>query len=104
MVCLQSLLRDSRKAVDKRREFGYNNSATKYASIAQEAERILGKDEVTSSNLVRCSKTLDISGHQMYQGFFYVRRLCAAVPVPVCSLWNCYCFKKMPEQNSTLWL
>ncbi len=34
---------------------GYGNK-TEYASIAQAAERILGKDEVSSSNLDRSSK------------------------------------------------
>ena len=31
-----------------------------FASIAQSAERILGKDEVTSSNLVKSSKVLEL--------------------------------------------
>ena len=35
----------------------YNNKvANKYAAMAQEVERILGKDEVTSSTLVSSSK------------------------------------------------
>ena len=41
---------------------GYNGEAvwdtqTKYAAIAQPVERILGKDEVASSNLASSSKT-----------------------------------------------
>ena len=36
---------------------GYNNQvANIYAAMAQEVERILGKDEVTSSTLVSSSK------------------------------------------------
>ena len=34
-----------------------DESETKYAAIAQSVERILGKDEVASSNLASSSKT-----------------------------------------------
>ena len=34
-----------------------SDSETKYAAIAQQVERILGKDEVASSNLASSSKT-----------------------------------------------
>ena len=35
-------------------------TAQRYAGVAQKVERILGKDEVTSSNLVISSKKTDI--------------------------------------------
>ena len=52
---------------------GYNTEAvcerrkTKYAAIAQPVERILGKDEVASSNLASSSKPLILLENQ---GFF----------------------------------
>ena len=47
---------------------GYNNQvAIKYAARAQEVERILGKDEVTSSTLVSSSKNpVHVSGRDFY--------------------------------------
>ena len=46
-----------RKGIDKKTALCYNNQARKaYAAIAQSAERILGKDEVISSNLISSSK------------------------------------------------
>ena len=45
------------KVLTKRPSLCYNNQARKaYAAIAQSAERILGKDEVISSNLISSSK------------------------------------------------
>ena len=38
----------------------YNGKAVKNAAIAQPVERILGKDEVASSNLASSSKTLNL--------------------------------------------
>ena len=38
----------------------------KYAAIAQSVERILGKDEVASSNLASSSKTSEIFGFQRF--------------------------------------
>ena len=40
-----------------------------YAAIAQPVERILGKDEVASSNLASSSKPLKLLE---FQGFFFV--------------------------------
>ena len=42
--------------LDKRKETYYNTQAVKNAAIAQPVERILGKDEVASSNLASSSK------------------------------------------------
>ena len=42
--------------LDKVSQFLYNNICCKYAAMAQVVEHILGKDEVTSSNLVSSSK------------------------------------------------
>ena len=50
---------------------GYN-CKTEYASIAQAAERILGKDEVTSSTLVRSSKSMDTKGFLSFQCPFFM--------------------------------
>ena len=44
-----------------------SDSETKYAAIAQQVERILGKDEVASSNLASSSKTKSSS---FRMGFF----------------------------------
>ena len=41
---------------------------TKYAAIAQSVERILGKDEVASSNLASSSKPLKLFE---FQGLFF---------------------------------
>ena len=38
----------------------------KYAAIAQQVERILGKDEVASSNLASSSKPSEIFGFQRF--------------------------------------
>ena len=45
----------------------YNSKAVSYAAIAQSVERILGKDEVASSNLASSSKPLKLLA---FQGFF----------------------------------
>ncbi len=45
----------------------YNNQAVSDAAIAQPVERILGKDEVSSSNLDSSSKPLKTL---CFQGFF----------------------------------
>ena len=42
--------------LDKWKETYYNTQAVKNAAIAQPVERILGKDEVASSNLASSSK------------------------------------------------
>ncbi len=42
--------------LDKASYLLYNNICCKYAAMAQVVEHILGKDEVTSSNLVSSSK------------------------------------------------
>ena len=50
----------------------YNNQvANNYAAMAQEVERILGKDEVTSSTLVSSSK----KDHQLMVFFVYINVL-----------------------------
>ena len=47
------------KALDNLLSMRYNAKAVyEYAAIAQQVERILGKDEVASSNLASSSKTL----------------------------------------------
>ena len=51
----------------------YIGSKIKYADLAQLVEHILGKDEVTSSNLVISSKTKP-HGHQI-MGLFGVYRV-----------------------------
>ena len=57
---------------------GYNTEAvcerrkTKYAAIAQPVERILGKDEVASSNLASSSKTLKLLEFRGFS-YFYAR-------------------------------
>ena len=45
-----------KKALDICRYLIYNGKAVKNAAIAQQVERILGKDEVASSNLASSSK------------------------------------------------
>ena len=48
-----------RHAFNKANAFLYKSGESRtYAAIAQSVERILGKDEVTSSNLVSSSKSL----------------------------------------------
>ena len=46
--------------LDKWKETYYNTQAVKNAAIAQPVERILGKDEVASSNLASSSKKEEI--------------------------------------------
>ena len=46
----------------------YNGKAVKNAAIAQSVERILGKDEVASSNLASSSKTLKLLE---FRGFYF---------------------------------
>ncbi len=47
----------SQKTLDNRKPLRYNAIAVcEYAAIAQSVERILGKDEVASSNLASSSK------------------------------------------------
>ncbi len=56
------------KSLDNRNPLRYNAIAVhKYAAIAQSVERILGKDEVASSNLASSSKTLKLLE---FRGFF----------------------------------
>ena len=50
----------------------YNTQAVQNAAIAQPVERILGKDEVASSNLASSSKPLNLLE---VQGFFLFSRL-----------------------------
>ena len=48
--------------LDNSYKLSYNNKvAIEYAAMAQEVERILGKDEVTSSTLVSSSKKNEAS-------------------------------------------
>ena len=64
---------------------GYN-SKTQYASIAQAAERVLGKDEVSSSNLDRCSKgskPLICLAFRYVRGFVFVRYEHSGTVTPV---------------------
>ena len=49
----------SKKMLDKTADPLYNLKAVKNAAIAQSVERILGKDEVASSNLASSSIFLD---------------------------------------------
>ena len=58
-----------KKTLDNLGKLLYNSEAVwrieikiKYAAIAQSVERILGKDEVASSNLASSSKTSEIYG------------------------------------------
>ena len=52
-----------KKVLDKWDGFMYNTKAVQNAAIAQPVERILGKDEVASSNLAssskKCPKSID---------------------------------------------
>ena len=48
----------------------YNLKAVKNAAIAQSVERILGKDEVASSNLASSSKAQD----HLVLGFLYINK------------------------------
>ena len=50
----------------------YNLKAVKNAAIAQSVERILGKDEVASSNLASSSKASEIFGFQRFSFAFDV--------------------------------
>ena len=60
------------KVLTKRPSLCYNNQARKaYAAIAQSAERILGKDEVISSNLISSSK--QPRGKDLSRGFGFDR-------------------------------
>ena len=51
---------------------GRDGRRIEYAAIAQSVERILGKDEVASSNLASSSKTSEIFGFQRFS--FYIQR------------------------------
>ena len=57
----------TQKALDKQHNAVYNTQAVENAAIAQPVERILGKDEVASSNLASSSKPLNLLE---VQGFF----------------------------------
>ena len=62
------------KTLDFLASAGYNSKAVANAAIAQPVERILGKDEVASSNLASSSKTLILLenwGFSFSQGKFY---------------------------------
>ena len=59
LICFIIFLQKAKKFLDKWRGFRYNKEAvweTTNAAIAQQVERILGKDEVSSSNLDSSSK------------------------------------------------
>ena len=58
----------------------YNGNAVrkKYAAIAQSVERILGKDEVASSNLASSSKTLILLENWGF--FFFSRQIHDLIP------------------------
>ena len=43
-----------------------------HAAMAQEAEHVLGKDEVTSSNLVSSSKITFFSNFCWKEGYFFM--------------------------------
>ena len=61
------------KALDKCKRFRYNNQAA-HAAIAQSVERILGKDEVASSNLA--SSSTKVLEPQRFEDFpFFILRL-----------------------------
>ena len=65
------------KSLDNFASISYNSEAvrreeTKYAAIAQPVERILGKDEVASSNLASSSKAPVID---RFQGFSFAVRI-----------------------------
>ena len=54
----------------------YNTQAVKNAAIAQPVERILGKDEVASSNLASSSKKTGIFG---FRSFFITKIACGCI-------------------------
>ena len=54
--CAPVSLKKSEKRIDKCHNLYYNTQAVANAAIAQPVERILGKDEVASSNLASSSK------------------------------------------------
>ena len=58
------------KRVDKSNGLRYNGKAVANAAIAQPVERILGKDEVASSNLASSSKTLKLLE---FRGFLFLK-------------------------------
>ena len=59
-----------KKMLDKSAYPLYNLKAVKNAAIAQSVERILGKDEVASSNLASSSKVQD----QLVLDFLYISK------------------------------
>ena len=62
-----------RHVYSKARAFLYKSGESRtYAAIAQSVERILGKDEVTSSNLVSSSKNPEF---RKKFGIFYIQKL-----------------------------
>ena len=52
--------KNAKKGVDNYWSVGYNGKAVGNAAIAQPVERILGKDEVASSNLASSSRIEDV--------------------------------------------
>ena len=59
------------KTLDFLASAGYNSKAVANAAIAQPVERILGKDEVASSNLASSSKIKD---HSFEWSFIFLLR------------------------------
>ena len=59
-----------KKMLDKTADPLYNLKAVKNAAIAQSVERILGKDEVASSNLASSSKASETFGFQRFSFAF----------------------------------
>ena len=55
-IWLAAAAKKDEKSLDKTADPLYNLKAVKNAAIAQSVERILGKDEVASSNLASSSK------------------------------------------------
>ena len=55
-----------KKALDILALYAYNKEAVWFAAIAQQAERVLGKDEVASSNLASSSKISEAFGHRRF--------------------------------------
>ena len=74
----------------------YNGKAVwdttpQHAAIAQQVERILGKDEVASSNLASSSKTLKLLE---FRGFFVLRKIIRPHPFSSFSVKGCVLFMR----------
>ena len=69
-IWLAAAAKKDEKSLDKSVYPLYNLKAVKNAAIAQSVERILGKDEVVSSNLASSSKAQD----RLVLGFLYISK------------------------------